>query len=151
MNEINRNILTRSEAETIQLGIEIGNHCVGGELIGLAGLLGTGKSVLARGIAKGLGITSAVKSPSFNLMREYQGRKILKHWDLYRLDSGFENIGLLQSVDLESVVLVEWAEKWQLLKDLASGYIFINYGDKETERIISWEGNIPGLSGLRCD
>ena len=131
----------------MELGARIGEACSGGELIRLIGPLGAGKSIIARGIARGLGIEGPVRSPSFNLMREYHGRLILRHWDLYRLDDGFSSLGLLESVDDDSVVIVEWAEKWQLLEKYASGTILINYSDSEQCREILWEGRVPGLSG----
>ena len=87
-------IVSGSE-KLIELGARIGSACKGGELLRLIGPLGAGKSVLVRGIAKVLGVNSRVKSPSFNLMREYRGPLVLRHWDLFRLDSGFKTLGLL--------------------------------------------------------
>jgi tRNA threonylcarbamoyladenosine biosynthesis protein TsaE len=138
-------IVSKSERETENLGATIGSSCSGGELLRLIGPLGSGKSVLARGVARGLGVSGVVRSPSFNLMREYQGCLTLRHWDLYRLDRGFESLGLLESVEDEAVVLVEWAERWGVLERRASGTIFMDYGDAETVRTIKWEGNVPGL------
>ena len=139
-------LVTKSETETDELGARIGSACKGGELISLIGPLGAGKSVLARGIARGLGIEGAVRSPSFNLMREYSARLTLRHWDLYRLEGGYRELGLLESVDDESVVIVEWADHWDHLKKYSTGTIFIDYGKKETDRNIRWTGEVPGLT-----
>ncbi len=121
--------ISRSEHETLEIGKRIGDACTGGECISLVGPLGSGKSVLTRGIARGLGIKGTVRSPSFNLMREYSGRLILKHWDLYRLEGGFRELGLLESVDNESVVVIEWAERWDELESFSTGIIYLDYGD----------------------
>ena len=133
-------IVSRSEEETMRVGARIGESCRGGELIRLIGPLGSGKSVLARGIARGLGVKGPVRSPSFNLMREYSGRLILRHWDLFRLDHGFEGLGLLESVEDRSVVVVEWAERWATLARYATGTVFLEYGDGENLRTIRFEG-----------
>ncbi len=138
-------IFSRSEDDTLEIGGIVGDECEGSELILLIGPLGSGKSVLARGIARGLGIEGTVRSPSFNLMREYSGRLILRHWDLYRLDSGFKSLGLLESVEDGAVVLVEWAERWPELDKYCTGIINLDYGDKETDRILIFTGRIPGI------
>jgi tRNA threonylcarbamoyladenosine biosynthesis protein TsaE len=140
-------ILSGSEEETLELGRRIGEACSGGELIGLVGPLGAGKSVIARGIARGLEITGKVRSPSFNLMREYHGCLVFRHWDLYRLVGGFETLGLLESVEDDAVVVVEWADRWESLERYCTGVVIIDYGEGETERSIKWEGEVPGLSG----
>jgi tRNA threonylcarbamoyl adenosine modification protein YjeE len=132
----------------MEIGEKVGRACRGGEILSLSGPLGAGKSVLTKGIAKGLGITGPVRSPSFNLMREYHGRLILRHWDLFRLESGFESLGLLESADDESVVVVEWAEKWITLNKCSTNILYIGYGLEESERTIKYEGNVPGLN---CD
>ncbi|MCX6645272.1 MAG: tRNA (adenosine(37)-N6)-threonylcarbamoyltransferase complex ATPase subunit type 1 TsaE [bacterium] len=120
----------------------MGKSLQGGELISLTGPLGSGKTVLARGIARGLAIDGPIRSPSFNLMREYHGRLILRHWDLYRLDSGFESLGLVESVSDDSVVIVEWAERWCGLDKFCTLNVNLNYGDSETNRVIRMTGDL---------
>lgn len=139
--------ISHSEDETLEIGRRIGKACSGGELIGLIGPLGAGKSVLARGIARGLGIEGPVRSPSFNLMREYTGRLVYRHWDLYRLDKGFETLGLLESVNDDTLVVVEWADRWLELSKYLTGRVDLDFGDSETDRIIWWTGEVPGVSG----
>jgi tRNA threonylcarbamoyladenosine biosynthesis protein TsaE len=138
-------MISKSESETISLGECIGRACVGGELLRLIGPLGSGKSILTKGIARGLGISVTVRSPSFNLMREYHGRLILRHWDIFRLDGGFTNLGLLESVEKDALVVVEWAERWELLEKYATGTVFMNYGDDEKSRMITFSGQVPGV------
>lgn len=138
-------ITSRSEDQTLETGRQIGQPCSGGELILLTGPLGSGKSVIARGIAAGAGVEGTVRSPSFNLMREYTGRLIFRHWDLYRLESGFRELGLLETVSDDAIVVVEWADRWPELARYASGTIEMDYGTDENERLIratlNWSWN----------
>ncbi len=101
---------SRSAEETTRLGRAIGAACIGGEVVLLEGELGAGKTTLTRGIAEGLGVESGVVSPTFILMREYEGRLPLYHFDFYRLE------GAEREVDVEfgdyfaagGVCVVEW-------------------------------------------
>jgi tRNA threonylcarbamoyladenosine biosynthesis protein TsaE len=116
--EINR--ISNSEEETLEFGEELSKPLVGGETIFLEGSLGMGKTVLAKGIAKGLGIDERdVVSPSFVLVKEYGGGRLaLFHVDLYRL-SGTEEIEGLGLEEIsgrdDAVILVEWGEKLTIL------------------------------------
>jgi len=83
-------------------------------VVALYGELGTGKTVLVRGIAAGLGVSPrAVSSPTFVLIHEYPGRLPLAHADLYRLDAPTElqHVGLSDYLDGRRVVVIEWADK----------------------------------------
>jgi tRNA threonylcarbamoyladenosine biosynthesis protein TsaE len=110
-----RTVFSLSEEETFGLGRAIGGQLRGGELIALEGDLGLGKTVLARGIAAGLGIAPAeVSSPSFTLVQEYTGgRARVVHVDLYRLEGeqDLESIGIDEILASGAVVIVEWAER----------------------------------------
>ena len=111
-------IYSLSEEETQNLGRKMAQTLKGGELIVLEGDLGMGKTVFARGIAAGLGISEdQVRSPSFTLVHEYEGGRCpLFHVDLYRLDGDedLEGLGLDELTEAGSVVLVEWGEKLPL-------------------------------------
>jgi len=135
-------IVSVSEEETLGFGTKIGEACLGGELILLKGPLGAGKSVMARGIARGLGVKGTVRSPSFNLMREYVGRLIFRHWDLYRLDGGFKELGIPESIEDDAVVVVEWADRWNELDRFACAIIEMDYGETESERKIFYTGDV---------
>ncbi len=141
-----RTILSRSEDETLEIGKRVGGACIGGELISLVGPLGSGKSVLARGMARGVGVDGPVRSPSFNLMREYRGRLIFRHWDLYRLGGGFRELGLVESIEDDALVVVEWAERWTALDRYCTGTIYLSHGERENERSLTLTGAIPGAS-----
>ena len=109
-------VASRSERETFALGERIGRELSGGEIILLDGPLGAGKTVLVKGIAHALGIDEVdVTSPSFTLVNPHQGRLLLYHIDLYRLDEG---AAAAHAVDLDEilrdehgVVVIEWAER----------------------------------------
>ncbi|MFH1639091.1 MAG: tRNA (adenosine(37)-N6)-threonylcarbamoyltransferase complex ATPase subunit type 1 TsaE [Chloroflexota bacterium] len=105
--------ISRSPEETRRLGARIGELALPGDIILLVGTLGAGKTCLTQGIARGLGITDQVMSPSFVLVRELHGRLPLYHIDLYRLE-GMEEIsdlGLDDYIYGCGLTVIEWAEK----------------------------------------
>ena len=107
-------IVSSSELHTDRLGQAIGRTLRGGETIALYGPLGAGKTALVRGIARGMGAEStAVTSPTFVMIHEYQGRLPLAHVDLYRLRSprDLESTGLVDYFSGSTVTAVEWADK----------------------------------------
>jgi tRNA threonylcarbamoyladenosine biosynthesis protein TsaE len=108
-------ISSRSVEETLRVGEIIGEMAEAGTLIALRGDLGSGKTALVQGLARGLEVpeTVYVTSPSYTLVNEYPGRLPLFHLDLYRLtDLDFDDIGLHDILDTHSaVVVIEWAER----------------------------------------
>ena len=95
------------------LGGALGAAAAAGDVICLYGELGAGKTVLAKGLALGLGVVETVSSPSFVLMSEYLGRLPLFHLDLYRLANGVDAIagGLLDERQVSGVTVIEWADR----------------------------------------
>ena len=105
-------VTTSSAQETQELGLRLGALTQRGDLLLLAGDLGTGKTTLAQGIAWGLDVQEYAHSPTFVLVHEYQGRLPLFHVDLYRLDDPLEVQDLaIDEYLTEGVCVVEWAEK----------------------------------------
>ncbi|MBF0583846.1 MAG: tRNA (adenosine(37)-N6)-threonylcarbamoyltransferase complex ATPase subunit type 1 TsaE [Magnetococcales bacterium] len=108
----NRRHTSRSEGETEALGHDLAAALPAGLLVLLEGDLGTGKSVLARGIIRGLGVDDDyITSPTFTLVNSYgEGKLPIHHFDLYRLQQADELglIGMEEYLDDKSVVLVEW-------------------------------------------
>jgi len=108
-------ITTKSAQETIELGRRIGVQLQGGEVIGVCGALGSGKTHLIKGIAAGAGAGDSrqVNSPTFVIVNEYSGRLDIYHIDAYRLNSveEFEMLGFDDFCYRESVVVIEWADK----------------------------------------
>lgn len=104
---------THSEEETLEIGGILAAGLAGGEVIALNAPMGTGKSVLARGIARGLGIRGPIQSPSYTLCRKYEaGALTLEHWDFYRLGSvdDLESTGYFDILPPGTIRVIEWAE-----------------------------------------
>ena len=109
-----REVTTHTPEETEALGEAFGRAARGGELIGLVGELGAGKTCLVRGLARGLGIDpERVHSPSFTIVTEYPGGRLpLAHVDLYRLDAPHDQAPFLRDVLYgEGVAAVEWFDR----------------------------------------
>jgi tRNA threonylcarbamoyladenosine biosynthesis protein TsaE len=106
--------ISHSPAETESIGEAWGRKAQSGLVIGLCGELGAGKTQLVKGLARGLGITARVQSPSFALVNVYGGGRLrLFHLDLYRLDTPEQVFaaGLEEFLEPEGVTVVEWAER----------------------------------------
>ena len=106
--------ITNSAAETRRLGERLSGELKTGDVILLEGGLGAGKSELARGIARGLGVTETVTSPSFTILNVYEsGRLPLYHFDWYRIESAEElfELGMDEYLGGDGVALVEWPGK----------------------------------------
>jgi tRNA threonylcarbamoyladenosine biosynthesis protein TsaE len=108
--------ISHSPGQTETLGYLWGREALHGSVIGLSGGLGAGKTVLAAGLARGLGVTARVQSPTFALVNEYRGGRLpFFHLDLYRLASRADIIaaGLEPYlVKPAGVAVVEWIERW---------------------------------------
>lgn len=128
-------IVSKTTAQTRRLGETIGRLLNPGEVVALIGELGTGKTVLAQGIAFGLGVDSKVypRSPSFVLINEYKGRVPVYHFDLYRLESlkELEGIGYEEYFYGDGVTIIEWADK--LEESLPDQYLRIELSFKGKE------------------
>jgi tRNA threonylcarbamoyladenosine biosynthesis protein TsaE len=106
--------VTRSEGETAALAASLAAGFTGGEVVLLAGELGTGKTAFVRGLARGLGVDpDEVSSPTFVLLTRYDGRLVLHHADLYRLrgDGDEWELGLEELPGAGGVLAVEWADR----------------------------------------
>ncbi|HVO26977.1 MAG TPA: tRNA (adenosine(37)-N6)-threonylcarbamoyltransferase complex ATPase subunit type 1 TsaE [Candidatus Margulisiibacteriota bacterium] len=107
-------VSTHSEAETRAVGVALASLLTGGELIGLSGELGAGKTCLVRGIAQGLGVApQKVRSPTFTLVNEYSGGRLpLYHIDLYRLAAtDMDRMALREYLYGDGVCVVEWFDR----------------------------------------
>lgn len=108
-------IISRSPEETFAYGRELGESLSGGEVIGLLGDLGAGKTHFVKGLAAGLGHEDEVTSPTFTLVHEYAGGRLpLYHFDFYRLRSADDalGIGLDDYLSSGGVLAIEWADKF---------------------------------------
>jgi len=137
-------MLSNSPQETKKLGESFGKKLKGGEVIGLIGQLGGGKTVFVQGIAKGLGIKEKITSPSFILMKSYPVKKgkikNLVHIDCWRIKSEneLETIGLEDYLGKKNtVIVIEWADKVKKFLPKNSIIFCFKLGKKENQRIIS--------------
>lgn len=138
--------ISHSPAETESLGQEWGRQAENGWLIGLSGGLGAGKTKLVAGVARGLGATAHVASPTFALVHEYRGGRLpLFHLDLYRLETREQIIAAGLEPYLvrpRGVAIVEWIERWLGNAAVPAGGKYRRVQIKtigETEREISYE------------
>ncbi|MGM0831128.1 MAG: tRNA (adenosine(37)-N6)-threonylcarbamoyltransferase complex ATPase subunit type 1 TsaE [Bacillota bacterium] len=129
-------IITTSPEETGQFAEKLAGHLNPGAVLTLEGDLGAGKTTFTKGLAKGLGVTKTVNSPTFTIIKEYRGRLPLYHMDVYRLDDSFEDLGFDEYFEGEGVTVVEWAHliQDQLPEELLSLSIY-REGDS-TRRIV---------------
>lgn len=133
---------THSAAETEALGERLATRLTGGEVIAYTGDLGAGKTAFTRGLARGLGITDRVTSPTFTIVNEYEGGRLpLFHFDMYRLSSSDElyDIGWEDYLARGGVCAVEWSEN---APEALEGAIEVRIapGTDDESRIISITG-----------
>ena len=121
----------KSPEETKSFATSYARKISNGKIIGLIGNLGAGKTTFSQGFARGLGISESVISPTFKLVSEYHGKRVLNHIDCYRLESSsdFLNIGgenFLNTSD--GITLIEWADR---IKDIWLDDWIIIYFDRD--------------------
>jgi len=106
-------LASTSPEATLAIGERIGATLAPGSIVLLRGPLGSGKTVLAKGIARSLGVADEVISPTYTIVADYPGRIPLAHVDLYRIegDAQLEGLGLDELLAGPNVTVVEWGEK----------------------------------------
>ena len=104
--------ITENETQTEELGAEFAKKLSGGAVIAMYGDLGAGKTAFVRGMARGMGLSCRVSSPTFTIVNEYLGDRELIHFDMYRLQSADElfDIGWEDYIARGAVCAVEWSE-----------------------------------------
>ena len=134
--------LTRSAAETETLGERLGRTLTGGEVLAYEGELGMGKTAFTRGLARGLGFTGRVTSPTFTIVNEYEGRLPLFHFDMYRLGSADElfDIGWEDYLARGGVCAVEWTENVAEAIEDDAIRVSIRRGEDDNSRVLDIEG-----------
>lgn len=138
---------TRSEADTMRFAAALGRQLDAGDVLLLEGDLGAGKSVVARGVARALGIAGAMPSPTFTLLIPYEGEKKLYHFDLYRLadPDEFWAAGLDEFVGGDGIAVIEWPQMAQLSPE-RSIVLRIARGEGDDDRVIELENcGVPGF------
>lgn len=102
-------LTTRGEMETIEFAQNLESEKFPNMIICLNGELGSGKTVFTKGFANALGIRESVTSPTFTIIKEYEGELPLYHMDVYRLDGNTEGVGIEEYFTKGGVVIIEWA------------------------------------------
>ncbi len=129
-------VICHTETEMLALGQRLGASAFAGLAIGLSGDLGAGKTVLARGLARGLGIEGRVPSPTYVVIQTLQGGRLpLWHGDLYRLsgDDDLEQLGIDDLFEAGGVVVLEWAELFPDALPVDALHIHLELMDDTTE------------------
>ena len=134
-------MVSNSPGETEALGEALAAKLKPGAVIAYTGDLGAGKTAFTRGLARGLGVTERVTSPTFTIVNEYAGRIPLFHFDMYRLGSSEElfDIGWEDYLTRGGVCAVEWSEN---VEDALEECIRVNIsrGEHDEQRILTIEG-----------
>ena len=107
--------ISHSQLETEEIGQKLAEKLPGGSVVAMYGDLGAGKTAFVRGMAKGMGLSCRVSSPTFTIVNEYLGERELIHFDMYRLSSADElfDIGWEDYLSRGAVCAVEWSENVQ--------------------------------------
>ena len=133
--------ISHSQLETEEVGRKLAEKLPGGSVVAMYGDLGAGKTAFVRGMAKGMGLSCRVSSPTFTIVNEYLGERELIHFDMYRLSSADEllDIGWDDYLSRGAVCAVEWSENVQ---DAFFGDEVVVRIEKlsETDRKITIEG-----------
>ena len=118
-------ITSRSEIDTIELAQNIESEKFPNMVICLDGELGSGKTIFTKGFADAMGIEDNITSPTFTIIKEYEGELPLFHMDVYRLDGETDGVGIEDYFSKDGVVIIEWAS---MIKDiLPNDYLSIKF------------------------
>ncbi len=130
---------THDAAETHALGQRLGALLRAGDVVVLDGDLGTGKTVMAKGIAVALGVTEPVVSPTFTVVREYDAPTPFVHVDVYRLDhlQELHDLGFDDLVGGDAVTVVEWGERVSAVLPAERLRVLLEPGDGDDDRVVS--------------
>ncbi len=132
-----REFISNSEEETLKFAEELGRRARRGDIYALLGELGTGKTIVAKGIAKGLGIKEVITSPTFNLLEIYQNELLLYHFDLFRIekDDEFNHLSFEEYWEGDGVSVIEWADRALLRLPSSTITITIEYINENRRKI----------------
>lgn len=131
-------VITHSPEETRELAKKLAPKLSAGDVINLSGDLGAGKTVFTKGLAKGLEIDEPVTSPTFTIIKEYEGRLPLYHFDVYRLfePDELDELGVDEYFYGDGVSVVEWGDKVkELLPDVHLEVKMLRLVDENFRRI----------------
>ena len=127
--------ITKTREETILLGEKLGKLLPANSILAMNGDLAAGKTTFTKGIGIGLGIKQVINSPTFNILKIYEGSKTLYHIDAYRLEENPYDLGFEEYMDDDGIMVIEW---FDYMKDMISNdYLELKfkYIDDETREI----------------
>ncbi|MBN1531640.1 MAG: tRNA (adenosine(37)-N6)-threonylcarbamoyltransferase complex ATPase subunit type 1 TsaE [Spirochaetes bacterium] len=133
-----RELITGSPEETAAMAQELGRGAGPGDVFALIGELGTGKTVIAKGIALGMGIRDDITSPTFTILEVYENPLPLYHFDLYRIDrpGELDGLGFDELWYGDGVSVIEWADRAGDRLPADSIRIHLSYAGEEGRRIV---------------
>ncbi|WP_409252634.1 tRNA (adenosine(37)-N6)-threonylcarbamoyltransferase complex ATPase subunit type 1 TsaE [Bacillus sp. SCS-153A] len=135
-------LVTSSPEQTGEFAGRLGELLQANDVLTLEGDLGAGKTTFTKGLAKGLGVKRNVNSPTFTIIKEYQGRLPLYHMDVYRLDDSFEDLGFDEYFNGGGVTVVEWAHLIkEQLPDQKLAVTILRKSDEERSIILEPAGD----------
>ncbi|WPX09195.1 tRNA (adenosine(37)-N6)-threonylcarbamoyltransferase complex ATPase subunit type 1 TsaE [Anaerocellum danielii] len=133
-----KEIMSYSYDETVSIGYNIGRNLFKGAIVTLEGDLGSGKTVLTRGIAKAFGIED-ISSPTFTIFHVYEGKDgiLVYHFDIYRIEeTELEDIGYEEYFYGDGIVIIEWADKLKRLRPKEYLKVEIQKIDEDVRKIL---------------
>lgn len=131
-----------SVSDTENIAEKLGRVLKSGDVVAYFGGLGMGKTAFTRGLARGMGITADVSSPTFAIVNDYGGNPPLVHFDMYKVESWDDlySSGFFDYLDMGAVLAVEWSENIENALPEDTVRVTIEQGNKADERIITIEG-----------
>src|SRR5262245_21579974 len=141
MGKSTREMISRSEQETFKIALDLAKSLAMPAHVLLYGDLGAGKTLFAKGLAVGFGVTDVdeVSSPTFTLINQYSGRAKIYHIDLYRIETGkLDGLGLEEIFDdPNAAVIIEWAERLGSFETPGALRVFLSYvGARSRQRAL---------------
>ena len=131
-------VATSTVEQTQAVAATVAEHVAAGDLLLLVGDLGAGKTAFAQGFGAALGVTEPITSPTFTLARQYQGRLLLHHLDVYRLEQLSEvlDLDIPELLEGDSVTLIEWGDA--IAPALPANYLElrISFGEGDDDRLV---------------
>lgn len=140
------NHISKSEEETMDIATKLASSLNAGDIVCLHGNLGAGKTVFAKGIALGLGISEHITSPTFTIVNEYTGKLLLYHFDTYRITlNEFIEMGGEEYLYGDGVCLIEWPENIRDILPKKRIEVYLEYMDETIRniKIITVGMNLP--------
>lgn len=134
--------ISQSVRETEEIAEALGKKVTSGTVIAYFGGLGMGKTAFTRGLARGMGNTADVSSPTFAIVNDYGGTPSLVHFDMYKVESWEDlySCGFFDYLDMGCVLAVEWSENIENALPESTVRVTISQGKEENHRIINIEG-----------